>query len=40
MDYPAVLKHELAQTKQCLKDSQDNFLVMIPQFNEMQSNLI
>lgn len=39
MDYPAVLKHELAQ-KQCLKDSQDNFLVMIPQFNEMQSNLI
>lgn len=39
MDYPAVLKHEPAQ-KQCLKDSQDNFLVMIPQFNEMQSNLI
>lgn len=35
IDYSAVLKHELAQTKQSLKDSQDNFLELIAQFNEM-----
>lgn len=40
MDYSAVLKHELAQTKQSLKDSQDNFLGLISQLNEMQSELI
>lgn len=39
MDYSAVLKHELAQTKQSLKDSQDNFLGLIVQFNEMQKEL-
>lgn len=39
MDYSAVLKHELAQTKQSLKDSQDNFLGLITQFNEMKKEL-
>lgn len=39
MDYSAVLKHELAQTKQSLKDSQDNFLGLIAQLNEMKSEL-
>uniref|UniRef100_A0A8W8JBS3 Uncharacterized protein n=1 Tax=Magallana gigas TaxID=29159 RepID=A0A8W8JBS3_MAGGI len=39
MDYSAVLKHELAQTKQCLKDSRDNFLGLITQFSEMKKEL-
>lgn len=40
MDYSAVLKHELAQTKQSLKDSQDNFFLgLIAQLNEIKSEL-
>lgn len=39
MDFSAVLKHELAQTKQSLKDSKDNFLGLIAQLNEIKSDL-